>query len=86
MILTAEKTRRILTIENARIYGGFGSAVAETLSRLRPTHVEMMGIGDEEVESAPLADLLRHYHLTPADMTERALQMCSEQGKADGKS
>ena len=73
---TAAKTGLVLTIENARVFEGFGSAVAETLARLQPARMDMMGIGDEEVESAPLEDLLRHYQLTPRDVVLRAKALC----------
>ena len=76
LVETAGRTGRVLTVENGRVYGGFGGAVAESLSRLRPTPVEMLGIGDVEVEGGPLEHLLTHYRLTPRDVAARACAFC----------
>jgi transketolase len=75
LVRTAKKTGKVLTIENHRIFGGFGGAVAEILGEKCPTHVERMGILDDVIESATLEQLLRHYKLTPTDMAERAEAM-----------
>jgi len=68
----AKQTGALLTIENHRIYGGLGGAVAEVIAREYPVYVESMGLGDDVFEAAPLQDLLRHYRLTPRAMAERA--------------
>ena len=72
IVRCAKDTGAIVTIENHRVFGGFGSAVAEVVSREHPVLVDMMGLGDTVFESAPLPDLLRHYALTPKAMAERA--------------
>lgn len=43
----AKETNAILTCENASIYGGLGSAIAEYLSDVNPTKIKMIGICDE---------------------------------------
>lgn len=68
----ARKTGCIVTIENHRVFGGFGGAVAEVTARDYPVHLEAMGLGDTVFEAAPLEDLLRYYELTPRAMAERA--------------
>ena len=68
----AKNTGAIVTIENHRVFGGFGSAVAEVVAREYPVLVDAMGLGDDVFESAPLSDLLRHYQLTPRAMATRA--------------
>ena len=68
----AKNTGAIVTIENHRVLGGFGSAVAEVVARQYPVLVDAMGLGDDVFESAPLSDLLRHYQLTPRAMATRA--------------
>jgi transketolase len=75
IVESAARTGCVLTIENARAAGGCGGSVAEALARRAPTLMDMMGLGDVPVESAPLADLLRHYRLTPQDMAERAMAL-----------
>lgn len=64
-----------VTVEEANIYGGLGSAVCEALcagpaeSRIP---VSVMGVQDTFGTSAQKYDeLLVHYHLTPADIVER---------------
>jgi transketolase len=72
IVRQARATGALLTIENHRVFGGLGGAVAEVTARDYPVHVEMMGLGDTVFEAAPLADLLRHYELTPRAMVARA--------------
>ena len=64
-----------VTVEEANIYGGLGSAVCEALcagpaeSRIP---VSVMGVQDTFGTSAQkYEELLVHYHLTPADIVER---------------
>lgn len=78
IIKTARKTGCILTIENGRIFGGFGSAVAEVTSKEYPVLIDMMGIEDETFKSAPLPQLMKAYHLTPEDMVEKARKLVKE--------
>jgi transketolase len=68
----ARKTSLLVTVENHRIHGGFGSAVSEVLAARYPARVERIGLGEDVFESAPLAHLLRHYQLTPAAVAKRA--------------
>jgi transketolase len=72
VVKLAKQTGALLTIENHRIYGGLGGAVAETIAREYPVHLEAMGLGDDVFEAGPLQDLLRHYQLTPRAMADRA--------------
>ena len=75
IVKTARKTGCILTIENGRIFGGFGSAVSEVVAGEYPVLVDRMDIGDTTIKSAPLGDLLRTYKLTPTDMATRAKEL-----------
>lgn len=72
IVNTARKTGCILTIEDGRISGGFGSTISEVISREYPVFVDRMGIGDQVVDSAPISDLLRAYGLSPSDVCDRA--------------
>jgi transketolase len=78
----ARRTGALLTIENHRIFGGFGGAVAEVVARDYPVHLEAMGLGDTVFESAPLQDLLRHYELTPRAMAARAAALVQRKRRA----
>lgn len=72
IVKAARKTGHIITIENGRVIGGFGSAVCEVLSREYPVFVDMMGLGDDTFKSAPLGDLIIEYRLTHKNVAERA--------------
>lgn len=78
----ARQTGALLTIENHRIYGGLGGAVAEVTARDYPVHLEAMGLGDTVFEAAPLQDLLRHYELTPRVMAARAVALIQRKRRA----
>jgi transketolase len=72
IVRLARESGALLTIENHRVFGGLGGAVAEVTGREYPVQVDAMGLGDTVFESAPLQDLLRHYQLTPRAMAARA--------------
>jgi len=55
--LTAEKTDRIITVENHSINGGLGSAVAEVLCETRPARLKRLGLPDCFGETASLSYL-----------------------------
>lgn len=78
----ARQAGALVTIENHRVFGGFGGAVAEVVARDYPVHLESMGLGDTVFESAPLQDLLRHYELTPHAMAARARALVSRKRHA----
>jgi transketolase len=77
----AHRTSLLVTVENHRIHGGFGSAVAEVVAARFPVRVERIGLGEDVFESAPLAHLVRHYQLSPRAIAQRAraaLDTCNE--------
>jgi transketolase len=78
----ARQTGALVTIENHRIYGGLGGAVAEVTARDYPVQLDAMGLGDTVFESAPLQDLLRHYELTPRAMAARARALVQRKRRA----
>jgi transketolase len=82
VVKLAKQTGALLTIENHRVLGGFGGAVAEVVAREYPVHVETMGLGDDVFEAAPLQDLLRHYQLTPRVTAERATALLQRKHKS----
>jgi transketolase len=82
VVRLARATGALVTIENHRIFGGLGGAVAETTAREYPVHLDAMGLGDTVFESAPLQDLLRHYELTPRAMAGRARALVQRRRRA----
>lgn len=54
----------IVTLENHNVQGGFGSAVAEVVTKNYPVPMEYIGIQNEYSESAPNDDLAEKHKLT----------------------
>lgn len=63
IIKAGKNTKCIITIEDATIIGGLGSAVTEILSEYYPTRVKRIGIQDVNIESGDDKDLLKKYNL-----------------------
>ena len=72
-IRAARETGLIITLENGRVAGGFGSAVAEAVCAACPARVIRMGIGDDVIGSDMIAPLMVHYHLQPRDVVDTVL-------------
>lgn len=72
---TAKKTGLIVTVENHTIYGGLGSAVAETLCEMQPTKLVRLGLQDHFGETAKLRYMMHKYGIDDASIvsTIRAL-------------
>jgi transketolase len=72
-ILTAAKLAgRVITIEEHQVAGGMGSAVAELLSEQYPVPVTRLGIHDEFGQSGEPDELIAHYGLAAAHITDVA--------------
>ena len=71
MVAAAERTGRVITIEEHSVIGGLGGAVAETLSELRPSRVQRIGLYDIFTESGRNADLLELYGLSAPRVAEQ---------------
>ena len=72
----ARKTRRVLTIEEAALSGGYGSAVLEALNEeglLGTVQVNRMGIPDHFIEHGKRDLLLQKLGLTTEGIVERVL-------------
>lgn len=63
LIKAAQKTGKIVTVEEHSVIGGLGSAVAEVLSEQYPARMLRIGVGDIFGESGPAAQLLEKYGL-----------------------
>lgn len=71
ILAAARETRGVVTIEEAMVRGGLGSAVAELLSQRHPTPMRIMGFTD----FAPTGNasfLFSYFGLTPADIAKTA--------------
>ena len=64
LVAAADRTDRVITVEEHSVIGGLGGAVAETLSEQRPTHVQRIGLQDVFGQSGSNDDLLETYGLS----------------------
>ncbi len=63
VLSSLRKTGRGITVEEAQIAGGFGSAVAELVSEQMPTPLKRIGLQDRFGESGKPAELFAHFGL-----------------------
>jgi len=64
ILKSAQKTRHVITAEEAQINGGLGGAVAELLGEYLPTPMKRIGIKDRFGESGKPDELMKHFGLT----------------------
>ncbi len=78
ILMEAAKTGPVVTAEEHSVIGGLGGAVAETLSRLCPVKIAMVGQQDTFGESGKPQELLEKYHMTSSDIEKAAKGLMSE--------
>ncbi|MFH1753724.1 MAG: 1-deoxy-D-xylulose-5-phosphate synthase [Candidatus Omnitrophota bacterium] len=68
---TLSRVRKVVTIEEGVISGGFGSAIAEFIERKKIKNItlEMIGLPDEFVEHGARTELLNKYNLSAEGIT-----------------
>jgi transketolase len=75
IVEAAERTGRIVTVEEHSVCGGLGSAVAEVVVQRRPVPMRIIGFPDEEVVTGDAPDLFEHYGLTGRHIADRAMEL-----------
>ena len=75
LVTWAGKTGAVVTVENHRIIGGLGSAVAEVLGEQCPVLMRRVGVPDVFGESGADDDLTEKYGLSVRHVVEAALQV-----------
>ena len=79
LLNTLKKTRRIFTVEENVITGGFGSAVAELIQKNNiPVHITMIGLPDNFIAHAEQESILEKYGLTPDGIVKTVLGSSNE--------
>ena len=63
VVKSAQKTGKVVTVEEHWITGGLGSAVCEVLCEEAPTKVLRIGVEDKFGESGPATELIHKYEL-----------------------
>ena len=76
VIESAKTTGKIITVEEANILGGLGSAVCETVSEYCPVPVKRIGVRDIFGKSGNPDKLLQEYGLTAEHIIEEARKLC----------
>lgn len=71
IVAAAERTGRVVTVEEHSVIGGLGGAVSEVLSEHRPTRVRRIGLRDIYTESAPNDVLLDLYGLSATRVADQ---------------
>ena len=73
IVAAAERTGRVITVEEHSVLGGLGGAVAEALSEHRPTKVNRIGLQDVYPQSGPNDALLEIYGLSAPRVADQVL-------------
>ena len=76
LLASAEKTGRVLTIEEHSVVGGLGTIVAETIARAGlSVKLDQVALPDQDLEVGVPAELYEYYGLTPAHVAKKALNL-----------
>jgi transketolase len=73
----AEKTGRIVTIEDHSVHGGLGGACAEFLAQHHPVRMKIMGMENQFGRSGKPEDLYAYFKLTAADIAGAGKELLS---------
>jgi transketolase len=71
IVAAAERTGKVITVEEHSVIGGLGSAVAESLGEHRPTRMRRIGLQDTYVQSGTNDALLDIYGLSDVRVAEQ---------------
>lgn len=71
IVKCAKETKKIITIEDHNILGGFGSSVCEVLAKRYPCRVIQMGVNDTFGKSGKAEELMKYFNLTAEDIIKR---------------
>ena len=71
ILKSAEKTGRVVTVEEHSVIGGLGDAVADVLVQNHPVPMKKIGVEDVFGYSGPALDLLHEFGLDAEGITEK---------------
>lgn len=75
IVESAQKTGKVITVEEHQTTGGLGSAVAEVLSEKHPVTIKRIGMPDKFGESGEPEELLAHYGLSAQSIKDSISQL-----------
>lgn len=76
VIASANKTGKVVTVEEHSVIGGLGSAVAEVLCEKAPTKMLRIGVEDRFGESGPASELIHKYELDAEGIYKKVKAFC----------
>jgi len=71
IIKAAEETNLVITCEDHQKHGGLFSAVAEVLSKHRPTQMDFVAVEDTFGESGTMEELMRKYKINDEEIIRK---------------
>ena len=77
VVAAADRTGRVITVEEHTVIGGLGGAVAEALGEHRPTRIQRIGLEDVHLQSGPNDALLDIYGLSAARVADQVRALLS---------
>lgn len=78
IVQAAQETGRILTVEEHRIHGGMGGAVAEVTAQEYPVPMKILGIPDEFSIGGPTEEVFHYYGIDPEGVAKSARELLNE--------
>lgn len=75
IINSAQKTKKVIVIQDHQIHGGLGSAIAELLSEKCPVRIKILGVQDKFGESGKPQELWEKYGLSAKTITKTIHQI-----------
>lgn len=78
ILKSVQKTKHVITVEEAQINGGLGGAVAELLSEEFPAKMKRIGMRDRFGESGKPDELLEHFGLTAKHIMREAHKLVKD--------
>ncbi|WP_286012326.1 transketolase C-terminal domain-containing protein [Lactiplantibacillus paraplantarum] len=69
----ADQVGLVTTIEEHTVYGGLGSAVAETLAIRGDTKIDIVGFPDEPAIAGSQAEVFEHYGIDAQNIATRVI-------------
>ena len=75
ILMAAQETGHIVTVEEHCIYGGLGSAVSEIVSQENPMKMSILGIPQENVINASPLEIFEHYGLTASNIALKSKEL-----------
>lgn len=73
----AQKTGKVVTVEDHQVAGGLGGMIAEVLARKHPTQMEFVGLLDTFAESGTPKDLIKKYKMDEKAIEEAVKKILS---------